>query len=161
MSPNFNPDLRPNVKNRKFAGIKSWILHAKTIKSQSIVTSKSIKKSLKSKSSAEVLLSGGKSFLSKMGDKIKTSIQQDDDHIEEHEDPIIDQRATLIDNYGVTMEFPAFYYYNAKFVPNQSDHLLIMEFHIIPDCDKTKVQTTFQDGSVQENLFRELYDKTG
>ena len=59
------------------------------------------------------------------------------------------------------MEFPAFYYYNAKFVPNQSDHLLIMEFHIIPDCDKTKVQTTFQDDSVQENLFRELYDKTG
>ena len=59
------------------------------------------------------------------------------------------------------MEFPAFYYYNAKFVPTLSDHLLIMEFHIIPECDKTKVQTTYQDGSVDENLYSEIFDRSG
>ena len=73
----------------------------------------------------------------------------------------MDQRATLIENYAVVMEFPAFYYYNAKFVPNLKDHLVTMEFHIIPQNGKTKVQTTFQNGDVEENLFSEIYEQTG
>ena len=77
MSPNFNPDLRPpNVKNRKFAGIKNWIGQSKSMRSQSIVTRKSMKKSLEiSSSAAEMSLRSEKSFLSKLGDKINFKIR--------------------------------------------------------------------------------------
>ena len=50
------------------------------------------------------------------------------------------------------MEFPAYYYYDAKFVPHLQDHLVTMAFHIIPNGNQ-KVQTTFQDGTVKETSF--------
>ena len=96
-----------------------------------------------------------------MGSKLGISNIDNDDLMDEDEGSDMDQRATLIENYGVTMEFPAFYYYNAKFVPHEKDHLVTMEFHIIPQNEKTTVQTTFQNGNVEENLFSEIYDQTG
>jgi hypothetical protein len=59
------------------------------------------------------------------------------------------------------MEFPAFYYYDAVFVPHMKDHLVSMSFHIIPENDQERVQTTFQDGVVEENSFNEIYNMTG
>jgi hypothetical protein len=43
-----------------------------------------------------------------------------------------DLREIFIENYGVTMEIPAYYYYDAKFVPHSQDQLVTMAFHIIP-----------------------------
>ena len=42
------------------------------------------------------------------------------------------QRSNLISRYGVSMELPAFYYYNAQFVPHLTNCLVTMAFHIIP-----------------------------
>ena len=61
------------------------------------------------------------------------------------------------------MELPAYYYFDAKFVPQSQDQLVTMAFHIIPKKNKyhNNVQTTFIDGRVENNSFDELYDLTG
>ena len=74
-----------------------------------------------------------------------------------------DLRHIFIDNYGVQMEIPAYYYYDAKFVPHFKDQLVTMAFHIIPKKQKyhSNVQTTYIDGRVENNSWKELYDLTG
>ena len=48
-----------------------------------------------------------------------------------------DQRDIYVEKYGVDIQFPAFYYIDAKFVPNMSkgmneEHIVVMAYHIIP-----------------------------
>ena len=43
-----------------------------------------------------------------------------------------DLRATFLKNYGVSMEFPVYYYVDAKLVPHVDDHIVEAAFHIIP-----------------------------
>ena len=43
-----------------------------------------------------------------------------------------DLRATFLKNYGVSMEFPVYYYVDAKLVPHIEDHIIEAAFHIIP-----------------------------
>lgn len=43
-----------------------------------------------------------------------------------------DLRGIYIENYGVDLEFPAYYYQDAKFVPKNHDLVVTMGFHIIP-----------------------------
>jgi hypothetical protein len=45
---------------------------------------------------------------------------------------IEDLRPIFIKNYGVSMEIPAFYYNDAKYVPHFKDFIVTMSFHIIP-----------------------------
>ena len=74
-----------------------------------------------------------------------------------------DLRDIFIQKYGVSMEIPAFYYYNAKFVPNKPNYLVTMSFHIIPKKQSMlgNVQTTFIDGTVEESSYEDLYQNTG
>ena len=44
-----------------------------------------------------------------------------------------DMRKIFIENYGVEMSFPAYYYSDAKFVPNNSNYILSTSWHIIPE----------------------------
>ena len=56
------------------------------------------------------------------------------------------------------MEIPAYYYYDAKYVPNNINYVVAMNFHIIPKKQIDNVQTTFLDGRVEETSFEELSD---
>jgi len=70
-----------------------------------------------------------------------------------------DLRSIFIKNYGVQMEIPAFHFYDAKFVPHFKAYVVTMAFHVIPkkQAFQNNVQTTFQDGRVEENSFDEIY----
>ena len=54
-----------------------------------------------------------------------------------------DMRKIFIENYGVEMSFPAYYYSDAKFVPNNSNYILSTSWHIIPENKDVSVQTTY------------------
>ena len=43
-----------------------------------------------------------------------------------------DLRSIFIKNYGVQMEIPAYYFYDARFVPHFKDYVVTMAFHVIP-----------------------------
>lgn len=58
------------------------------------------------------------------------------------------------------MELPAFYYQHAKFVPHMPDHVLTMAFHVIPKGNEV-VQNIFQDGTVNDSKFSEIYENNG
>ena len=64
-----------------------------------------------------------------------------------------DLRKIYIENYGVKMEFPAYYIQDAKFVPHEPDLIVQMAQHIIPKVFTHTVQTTWINGDVQENEF--------
>ena len=56
---------------------------------------------------------------------------------DEQENVVVDQgpsdkRSVLIERYGVSMELPAYYYYNAVFVPHKKDFLVTMAIHMLP-----------------------------
>ena len=67
----------------------------------------------------------------------------------------------FIQNYGVTMEIPAYYYYDGKYVPTKKDFVVTMAFHIIPNKKIDNVQTTFLDGRFEENNFDEICGQYG
>ena len=68
----------------------------------------------------------------------------------------------MMRQFGVTLEIPAYYYYNAKFVPHMKDHLVTMAFHILPKNDgRKKVKTIFNDGTTEVKTFQEIYGDTG
>ena len=56
-------------------------------------------------------------------------------NVQEHED----LRGVFIDNYGVTLEFPAYYYLDSKFVPSEENLVVTMGFHIIPTNSTAQV----------------------
>ena len=78
-------------------------------------------------------------------------------------DGLEDLRPVFIKNYGVSMEIPAFYYNDAKFVPHFKDYCVTMSQHIIPKKQKPqiKIQTTYMDSRVEVNSFDEIYEQTG
>jgi hypothetical protein len=41
-------------------------------------------------------------------------------------------RRVFIQNYGVQMEIPAYYIYDARYVPNNIEYVVTMAFHIYP-----------------------------
>ena len=45
-----------------------------------------------------------------------------------------DMRQVFLESYGVEMEFPGFYYYDAKFVPKADSHnyIVVLAWHIVP-----------------------------
>ena len=53
-----------------------------------------------------------------------------------------DLRKIYIENYGVKMEFPAYYIQDAKFVPHKPDLIVQMAQHIIPKGYTHTIQTT-------------------
>ena len=67
----------------------------------------------------------------------------------------------FIKNYGVTIEIPAYYYHDARFVPSNIKYVVLMAFHIIPKKEIDNVQTTFMDQRVENNSFEDLCEKTG
>lgn len=42
------------------------------------------------------------------------------------------QRQIFVDKYSVEIEFPAYYYYDSRFVPHAKDLIVVLAFHIIP-----------------------------
>lgn len=72
----------------------------------------------------------------------------------------VNQRENLIKRYGVKMDLPAFYYYYAQFVPHMPNHLVTMAFHAVPEGEEV-VQTIFQDGTVKDESFTEIYKNYG
>ena len=79
------------------------------------------------------------------------------------DDGLEDLRPVFIKNYGVSMEIPAFYYNDAKYVPHFKDYVVTMSQHIIPKKQKPQIniQTTYIDGRVEDNSFDEIYEQTG
>ena len=61
----------------------------------------------------------------------------------------------------MSLEFPAYYYHSAKFVPHFPKNVVTMGFHIIPRASNATVQTTFIDGRVEDNTYDEIYENTG
>ena len=59
------------------------------------------------------------------------------------------------------MEFPGFYFNNAKFVPNQQNYILTLGWHVIPKSFNQQIQTTYIDGEIEEGTFEDIIDKTG
>jgi hypothetical protein len=72
-----------------------------------------------------------------------------------------DLRSVYLKNYGVKMEFPAYYIYDARFVPHMDDYVVTLAWHIIPKNNKQMVQTTWYDGKVEECSFQAMYQQTG
>ena len=50
-----------------------------------------------------------------------------------------DLRRVFIENYGVNMELPRFYYHSAKFVPQSKDLIVILGWHIVPLTASTTI----------------------
>lgn len=59
-------------------------------------------------------------------------ITEQDEKVTHANTELEDLRPEFIKNYGVSMEIPAFYYYDAKYVPHVKDFVVTMSFHIIP-----------------------------
>jgi hypothetical protein len=85
-----------------------------------------------------------------------TSPNMDRDPSEEHED----LRTAFIKSYGIKMEIPAYYHYDAKFVPHYPDHVVTMGFHIVSKSVST-VQTTYFDKRVEECFLKDIQSSTG
>ena len=47
------------------------------------------------------------------------------------------------------MEIPAYYHYDAKFVPHYPDHIMTMGFHIVSKSN-SNVQTTYFNKRVED-----------
>ena len=75
-------------------------------------------------------------------------------------DGLEDLRPVFIKNYGVSLEIPAFYYNDAKYVPHFKDYVVTMSQHIIPKTQKPQIniQTTYMDGRVEDNSYDEIYE---
>ena len=87
-------------------------------------------------------------------------IKKKEDKVSEPNE-IVDQRPVFIKNYGVSMEIPAFYYTDAKYVPHVKDFVVTMSYHIVPQNNPNSIQTTYIDGRVENNSFNEIYEHTG
>lgn len=73
-----------------------------------------------------------------------------------------DLRDVFIQNYGVKMDLPAYYFDNAKLVPHQKDFVVTLAYHIVPLDFTQTIQTTYLNGKVIESdSFAEIYDQTG
>lgn len=42
-------------------------------------------------------------------------------------------RQIFLESYGVEMNFPGYYYQDAKFVPNHNEYIICASWHIVPD----------------------------
>ena len=71
------------------------------------------------------------------------------------------QRQVFTDKYGVEIEFPAYYFQDAKFVPHYDNLIIVMAYHIIPMQYEHTVRTIHfgknnkEDDTVGE--FADLY----
>ena len=53
--------------------------------------------------------------------------------IEAHQDACEDLRPKFIKDYGISIQIPAYYHYDAKFFPGDPDFVVTMGFHVIQD----------------------------
>ena len=67
-------------------------------------------------------------------------------------------RNMFVENYSVQIEIPAYYYFDAKYVPNNVNYVVALNFHIIPTKQVESIQTTFLDGRFEESTFKDIYD---
>ena len=74
-----------------------------------------------------------------------------------------DLRSVFIDNYGVSMDLPAYYLHDSKFVPHYRGYVVTTGYHIIPKKQmyQENVQTTYIDQRVQMQAFNEIFSNTG
>ena len=72
-------------------------------------------------------------------------------------------RQVFLESYGVEMEFPGFYYYDAKFVPKANVHkyIIVLAWHIVPQGKNKKVQTTKINKTYKTDPFEDLYKTKG
>lgn len=54
------------------------------------------------------------------------------------------------------MEIPAYYYKDARYVPNSINHIVTLTFQVIPKKEIDNVQTTYLDGRVEDNCFEDF-----
>ena len=59
------------------------------------------------------------------------------------------------------MDFPAYYYHQARFVPHVENAIITLSYHITPKSYAHTVQTTWYDGRVTEQGFEDLYSNVG
>lgn len=59
-------------------------------------------------------------------------------------------RAVFIEQYGVTIEFPVYYFHQTTFVPHITDMVVTLGYHIIPKGPNTSIQNTYLDGTVED-----------
>lgn len=72
-----------------------------------------------------------------------------------------DLRKVFIEQYGVQMEVPVYYFKDAKFVPHYSDHIVQTAFHIAPSADSFTVQNTYLDHTYDNTTIDEIYKIKG
>ena len=66
-------------------------------------------------------------------------------------------RAIFIEKYGVTIEFPVYYFHQSIFVPHVTDMIVTLGYHIIPKGPTTNIQTTYLDETVEDQTYDEVY----
>ena len=59
-------------------------------------------------------------------------ITEQDEKVPHVNTELEDLRPEFIKNYGVSMEIPALYYYDATYVPHVKGVVVTMRYHIIP-----------------------------
>ena len=59
------------------------------------------------------------------------------------------------------MEIPAYYIYDAKFVPNKKNYIVTLTWHILPKQFTSNVQTTCLNGTIIDSTFQDLNKKAG
>ena len=64
-----------------------------------------------------------------------------------------DLRKKYLQNFGVSMEIPAYYIYDARFVPHVKDYIVTLTWHILPKSFTSTVQTTYLNGTVTDSNF--------
>ena len=74
-----------------------------------------------------------------------------------------DLRSKFINKYGVSIEIPAYYHYDSKFVPHDPEYVVTMGFHVIQSkTSDHEILTTYVDGDREEvSTFDEIFQKQG
>ena len=70
-------------------------------------------------------------------------------------------RKVYLDSYGVELDFPGLYYYDSKFVPNNTDYIVTTSWHIVPPGKKKVVQTTLLNKTYKDDPFEDLFSTKG
>ena len=70
-------------------------------------------------------------------------------------------RKVYLESYGVELDFPGYYYCDSKFVPNNTDYIVTLSWHIIPPGKNKQVQTTLVNKTYKDDPFEDLYKTKG
>ena len=60
------------------------------------------------------------------------NLSHDENEVNEKEQETYNQRDIFVKKYSVEIQFPAYYYADARFVPHHDDLIVDMSYHIIP-----------------------------